>query len=156
MYKTLTKNGQLFAFGLGLLLTLAFLGSVFSGLDTFNGLSKEAQYETGIFDLGIYAVVFLTVLCFLIMFAFGIFQVLTNLKGSMKGLIGFVVLLAIFGVAYSTATLESGPFWDPILANFNVTDGASRFITGAIWTCLFMVGVAVVTFVLSEIRNFFK
>jgi len=69
MYKTLTKNGQLFAFGLGLLLTLAFLGSV-----------------------------------------------LTNLKGSMKGLIGFVVLLAIFGVAYSTATLESGPFWDPILA----------------------------------------
>lgn len=156
MYKTLTKNGQMFAFGLGLLLTIAFLGSVFSGLDTFNGLSKEGQYETGIFDLGIYSVAFLTVLCFLIMFAFGIFQIATNLKGSMKGLIGFAVLLIIFAVAYSTAEIESGPFWDPILKTFKVTDGASKFITGSIWTCLFMIGVAVVTFVASEIRNFFK
>jgi len=156
MYKTLTKNGQLFAFGLGLLLTIAFLGSVFSGLDTFNGLSKEAQYETGIFDLGIYAVTILTGLCFLAMLGFGLFQVATNLKDSLKGLIGFAVLLIIFGIAYSTATIESGPFWDPILKEFEVTDGASKFITGAIWTCLFMIGVAVVTFVLSEIRNFFK
>jgi len=146
----------MFAFGLGLLITIAFLGSVFSGLDTFNGLSKEGQYETGIFDLGIYAVAFLTVLCFLAMLGFGIFQVFSDLKGSMKGLIGFGVLLAIFGIAYSTATIESGPFWDPILKEFEVTDGASKFITGAIWTCLFMIGVAVVTFVLSEIRNFFK
>ena len=74
----------------------------------------------------------------------------------MKGLIGFAVLLIIFGIAYSTATIESGPFWDPILKEFEVTPGASKFITGAIWTCLFMIGVAVVTFVLSEIRNFFK
>ncbi len=156
MYKSLTKNGQMYAFGLGLLITIAFLGSVFSGLDTFNGLSKEGQYETGIFDLGIYAVAFLTVICFLAMFLFGIFQVVTDLKGSMKGLIGFGVLLIIFAIAYSTATIESGPFWDPILKEFEVTDGASKFITGAIWTCLFMIGVAVVTFVLSEIRNFFK
>ena len=156
MYKTLTKNGQLFAFGLGLLLTIAFLGSIFSGLDTFNGLSKEARYETGIFDLGIYAVAILTLICFLAMLFFGAFQVVTNLKDSMKGLIGFAVLLIIFGIAYSTATIESGPFWDPILKEFEVTPGASKFITGAIWTCLFMIGVAVVTFVLSEIRNFFK
>jgi len=156
MYKTLTKNGQLFAFGLGLLLTIAFLGSIFSGLDTFNGLSKEARYETGIFDLGIYAVTFLTFLCFLAMIGFGLFQVVTNLKGSLKGLIGVAVLLVIFGIAYSTATIESGPFWDRLIKEFNVSDGANKFITGAIWTCLFMIGVAVVTFVLSEIRNFFK
>lgn len=156
MYKTLTKNGQMFAFGLGLLLTIAFLGSVFSGLDTFNGLSKEAQYETGIFDLGIYAVALLTLLCFLAMIIFGVIQIFSDLKGSMKGLIGFGVLIIIFAVAYGTATIESGPLWDPLLKNFNVSDGASKFITGAIWTCLFMIGVAVVTFVVSEIRNFFK
>jgi len=156
MYKTLTKNGQMFAFGLGLLLTIAFLGSIFSGLDTFNGLSKEAQYETGIFDLGIYAVTFLTVICFAAMLFFGVFQIFSDLKGSMKGLIGFGVLLAIFGIAYGTASTETGPVWNELFKEFNVSDGASKFITGAIWTCLFMIGVAIVTFVLSEIRNFFK
>ena len=156
MYKTLTRNGQMFAFGLGLLITVAFLASVFSGLDEFNGLSKEGKYETGIFNLGLYAVAALTVLGAAAMLIFGVLQVVTDLKGSMKGLIGFAIMLIIFGIAYSTATVESGPLWDPLLKDFGVSEGASKFITGAIWTCLAMIAIAVVTFVLSEIRNFFK
>jgi len=156
MYKTLTRNGQMFAFGLGLLITVAFLISVFSGIEEFNGMSKEGQYETGIFNFGLYAVVALTILGVAAMFIFGILQIVTDLKGSIKGLAGFGVMLIIFAIAYSTATVESGGFWDPLMEDFGVTDGASKFITGAIWTCLAMIAIAVVTFVLSEIRNFFK
>lgn len=158
MYKTLTKNGQMFAFGLGLLLTLAFLGSIFSGIDAFNAFGEKdpARYDTTIFNLGIYAVIALAVLCAAAMLFFGIYQVATDIKGSMKGLIGFGVLLAIFGIAYSTATVETGGIWDGLYKNFEVSAGNSKFISGAIATCLAMVGIAVVSFVLSEIRNFFK
>lgn len=156
MYKTLTRNGQMFAFGLGLLITVAFLISVFSGIEEFNGMSKEGQYETGIFNLGLYAVAGLTILGVAAMFIFGILQIVTDLKGSIKGLAGFGVMLLIFAIAYSTAEVESGGFWDPLMKDFGVTEGASKFITGAIWTCLAMIAIAVVTFVLSEIRNFFK
>jgi len=41
MYKFLSKNGQLLAFVLGLVITAIFMFSVFSGLDTFNALAED-------------------------------------------------------------------------------------------------------------------
>lgn len=158
MYKTLTKNGQMFAFGLGLLITIAFLGSIFSGIDAFNALGDKdpARYGTGIFNLGLYAVIALTVLCFAAIVVFGIMHTLGDIKGSMKGLLGFGALLLIFGISYATATVETGSFWDELYKNFNVSPGSSKMISAMITTCLAMIGVAILSVVVSLVRNFFK
>ena len=43
MYKFLTKNGQLIAFGLGALITIIFLGVALSGMDEFNSLGFDEK-----------------------------------------------------------------------------------------------------------------
>jgi len=156
MYKLLTKHGQMLAFGLGVLISAIFLISVFSGLEEFNSLGKEAKYETTIFNFGIMAVRALVILTFIMMIAFGLYHVLTNLKGSIKGILGFVALLAIFGISYATATSETSELFTTLFEKFNVTDGNSKFITAAINTGLALCGIAGLSFVISEVRNFFK
>ena len=97
MYKFLTKNGQLIAFGVGALIAVIFLAMAFSGLDEFNSLvSMKKGHESNIFNFGISASIFLIVVCFLLMIVFGVYQVATNFKSSMKGIIGFAVILLIF------------------------------------------------------------
>lgn len=156
MYKFLTRNGQLLAFGLGVLITLVFLVSVIPNLEEFNMATSDAQKETGIFNSGLIAVIFLTILGAVAAIFFGLFQTLTNLKGSVKGLIGVGLLIVVFLVAYAMSTAETGgPIFETI-QEFNITDGQSKFISGALLTTLIMVIGAAGAFVFSEIRNFFK
>ena len=55
MYTFLNKYGQALAFGIGVLIVIIFLASVFSAdaavFDTLQGDNRS--YETGIFDFGI-------------------------------------------------------------------------------------------------------
>lgn len=156
MYKFLTKNGQLLAFGLGVLITILFLGSVIPGLEDFNMLSKEEKPTTNIFNLGIAGAIALAVIAAVAAIVFGILNTVMNLKGSIKGLIGVAVLLVLFFALYAMAAPEtSGPLVSTIEA-FNVTEGQSKFISGAINTSLILAGVAAAAFVISEVRNFFK
>ena len=67
MYKLLTKNGQTFAFGLGVLVTVIFLGSVFSGMSSFQSMSEADRYATTIFNFGLYASIGLTILGVVVM-----------------------------------------------------------------------------------------
>ena len=99
MYKFLTKNGQTLAFGLGILLTVLTLIILFSGLGEFESLSDEQKAQTGIFNFGLQASIALVILGFIAMVGFGLYQVATNIKGSLKGIIGFVLLIVIFLVA---------------------------------------------------------
>ncbi len=158
MYKFLTKNGQTIAFGAGVLISLIFLISVFGGLDEFNayGDKDPARYATTIFDFGLYAAAFLSVICFLIAVVFAIIHIAGNPKGSIKGIIGVGVLLVVAFILYSTSVHEtSGPVATQ-LTKFNVTEGASKFISGAIKLAGLMMAFTGIAFVVSEVRNFFK
>ena len=156
MYKFLTRNGQLIAFGLGVLITLVFLISVIPNLEEFNLMSKDAQKQTNIFNSGLAAVIFLTVVGFAAAVFFGLYQTATNLKGSTKGLIGVGILVLVFLIAYMTASPETGgPIFETI-QKFNVTDGQSKFISAGLTTTLILVAGAAGAFLFSEIRNFFK
>lgn len=156
MYKFLTKNGQLLAFGLGVLITILFLINVIPGLEEFNMLSKEEKPTTNIFNLGLAGAIALAVIAAVAAVLFGVINTITNFKGSIKGLIGVGILLVVFFVLYSMATPEtSGPLVST-LEEFNVTEGQSKFISGAINTSLILAGVAAAAFVISEVRNFFK
>ena len=157
MYQFLAKNGQTFAFGLGIVLTAIFLISALGGLEQFNMLGKEEQYGTTIFDIGFYAVIVLTILCFAAAVIFGLGQMISNPKSALKGIVGIAALAAIFFIIYSS--VDPGADSAGVLKeveNFSVSDGASKFISGALITTIVLSLLALATFVVFEVINLFK
>ena len=161
MYKFLSKNGQTLAFLLGVVIVAIFMGSILSGLDAWNPTSDN-KYDTGIFDFGLTTARLLVYVAAAGMVIFGLWQVLTNIKGSLKGIIGVAILLGIFFIAFNSASGEPDAFVKGAVENFEGSQGVDltannlKFISGGISTVVILAGVAAAAFVLSEIRNFFK
>ncbi|WP_136458899.1 hypothetical protein [Neolewinella litorea] len=168
MYSFLNKYGQALAFGIGVLITIIFLASIFSADDTtlemLQANDKTAEtYETDIFNFGISISVILTALAFIVALIFGVIQMASNPKGSLKGIAGLVGLLLILFIGYSMA---SGEVTDPEIANAiekfetsqeaDLTPGNLKFISGSILTALVMIGLAILTLIVFGIRGIFK
>ena len=159
MYKFLVNHGQQLAFGVGILVTILFLGVAYSGLDAFSALPEEEQASTSIFDVGLKGALVLTVVAAAAMVLFGLWHIFGNFKNSVKGLIGVALLIVIFIVAYSTA---SGTPEAPAIADAankvqgGISEGQMKFIGGSITTAVVLTAVAALAFVFSELRNFFK
>ncbi|MEL7120614.1 MAG: hypothetical protein AAFO07_14270 [Bacteroidota bacterium] len=157
MYNFLVRNGQAVAFLLGVAITVIFLISVVSGISAFNMLPEDQQDQTSIFDVGLYGAIVLVIVAAIGMLVFGLFQIATNLKGSVKGLIGLAVLVIIFIVAYTSANgVPEGAVAAAADKAGGLSPGNLKFIGGAITTTLILIGIAALAFVFSEIRNFFK
>ncbi len=156
MYKFLTKNGQTISFMVGLAITVIFLIIVFGGMDEFNMLDEKVQNESNLFNFGINASVALIVVCAIGMIAFIILNVVTNLKGNIKLLIGLGVMAIIFFAMSAGADYETtGPISEG-LKKYAVTDGQNGFIVGGIWTAVILSVGAFASFIVLEILNFFK
>jgi len=170
MYAFLNKYGQALAFGIGVLVTLIFLGSIFSMpeeqmtmlLDENAGVEK---YETSAFDFGLYGSVILTVIAFIIAVVFGIGQLASDPKGSIKGLIGLAVLLVICFVSYSVANNDLGQESAEIqraVEKFNTDQGADfdggtlKLVSGSIIASLVLIGISILTLIVFGIRSIFK
>ena len=154
MYNYLARNGQLLAFGLGVVLTAVFLISVFSGLGEFSALAEENRGTTNIFNIGLYASVGLVIIGVLAMLGFSILNVASDFKGSLKGIAGLAAILVVFMIGRSMGS-DDTPIMGAI-EEFKVSEGASATITGAMVTAGVLAAVAALTFAFSEIRNFFK
>jgi len=149
------------AFGLGVLITVIFLISVVSNMGEFTAMAEEKQVETSIFDVGLYGAIALTIIAAVAMVVFGLFQVITSFKSSMKGILGFVALLVVFFVSYSMTETDVTPYIQGAIDKFEqggavFTDENLKFISGGISTTLVLVVVAAAAFVISEITNLFK
>lgn len=170
MYAFLNKYGQLLAFGIGVLITIIFLGGIFSAPDTtFETLASESageeKYETNIFNFGMYAAGLLVVVAVAAALIFGIMQFAGNPKGSIKGLAGLAVLAIIVFVGYSSANgdiaSESAEIQNAI-AKFEdsnettFTGGNLKFISGSILAAMVMIGLSILTLVVFGIRSIFK
>ncbi len=156
MYQFLNKYGQVAAFGLGLLIIILFFGSVMAGVDEFNGLSKDAQLQSGIFDLGLRAAMFLTILCAAGIVIFGVYYIAKHPKQSMQGIIQALVLVAIFVVAYMMSSPAESGVMATLAERFELTAGQEKFVSGGLTTALVLFGGAAVAFIVSEVRNLFK
>ncbi len=157
MYKFLTKNGQTISFLVGLLITVVFLALVFGGLENFNALGEEEARESNLFNFGINAAVGLIIICAIGMIAFIFINVITNLKGNLKLLIGLVVIFALFFIMFGGATFEAeGTLLGDLLRDKNISSGQNGFIVGGIWTAVILTLLAFASFIVLEIVNFFK
>jgi len=108
MYNFLTKNGQTMAFGLGALIVLAFYGIAMGGgeMEQFSqwdmdGVKDKARYDMGLFDFGLMVTVALIAIAAVLMVAFGGFQAITNIKGSLGAIAGLAIIGIIFAAGYS-------------------------------------------------------
>ena len=156
MYTFLTRNGQTIAFLVGLLIVVAAIVTIVSGVGDWELIADDdpSRYDTTIFNLGMYAAIGLVIVCFIAAVLFGLLQLASDPKGAMKGIIGLAVIVGVFFVVYSSAD-PSVPM-DGLLTEFGVSDGASKMISGAMWTALGLAVLAVLALAISEILNFFR
>lgn len=155
MYKVLTKYGQTAAFLLGVVVIAIFLISVFSGVSEFNMMSEEQQKESSIFDIGLYLAILLTIIAGIVAIIAGIFHTASDVRGSIKGIVGMVAIVIIFFIAYSTYSGDPA-YLSETLREFEVSDGQSAIITGAILTAIGLAIIATLAFAISELLNFFR
>lgn len=156
MYKFLSKNGQTVGFLLGFAFVAIYLIMVTTGLGDFDSLPREEQFKTGIFNFGLMSAMVLSVLALVLAVAFGLFQFISNPKGSIKVL----AVLALIAIIYFIFRgMGAGDFASPIgptLEKFQITEGVSSYISGAIGTAVALAVLAVIALAISEIINFFK
>lgn len=156
MYQFLSKYGQLCAFGLGLLISVIYFTQVFTGLDGFNALSKEAQLGTGIFNFGLSASIGLAVLCVLTIASFGLLYFFRNPSKAIRGILPFLLIgvLAVILFMFSQAE-QSGPMME-LAQRFELTPNVEKFISAGLWTSLIMFGAAILFLAAMEVRNLFN
>lgn len=167
MYQLLAKKGQLFAIGLGVSVVALYLITVLSGLssagysvsdDLVTVLKSNTGETFDFFDLGLKITIALIGIAVIVALLFGLYQLLTNLKGSLTGLIGIAVIIGLFFALYSTANtdLEQGNAIVEKLHKFNITENISKIIEGSLKTTIIMAVIAVASMFLLEIYNMFK
>lgn len=156
MYSLLARKGQLFAFLLGAVVIVIFLIMVLSGLSTFNAQSEADQMQTTIFNFGLMSSIVLGILCAVIALLFGVYHLLTNLKGSMTFLIYFGAIIAVFLIGYVMYNSDASAAIQSTIKEFNISDGVSRFISASLLTSIVLSIVAFASFIVFEIINLFK
>ena len=156
MYQFLTKYGTMAAFGLGLVITVLFLLIAMSGLEGFNALPDEEEGTTTIFNFGLYAVIALIIICVIASIGFGIWFLATHPKQAVRFGIGFGILLVLFFVLYSVSSSDMTPKMMERAAEYGVNETSSKLISGGLLTVIILAGIAVLSFVVSEVMNLFK
>ena len=109
MYNFLSKNGQMLAFGLGVVFIIIFLMMVVPNVGdlNFETMTDQEKYDTTLFNFGIGAAGWLARLCGLAILGFGIYHIVSNPKGAMKGIIGVLLLAGLAFMLYSMASGEA-------------------------------------------------
>ncbi|MBK8703698.1 MAG: hypothetical protein IPN33_08730 [Saprospiraceae bacterium] len=156
MYKYLSKNGQLIAFGTGAFLVILFVISWLSGYSELQAMPEEEQVKTGIFDIGLLGSFFLFLVAVVASAGFGLTQIASNFKSSIRGLLGVLALVVLFVVAYVTSTPDSHAIVAAAADKMNVSDSTQKLIGAGLTTMVVIAVTTLVAFVYGEIRNFFK
>lgn len=164
MYNYLIRNGVLVGFLLAVLAIIISVIPIFGGLDAFEAVPEKQQpfsEEGGIFNMGITVTRLLLYLAVGLMVILGIFGIFKDFKSSMKGVIGFVILLVFFGILYAMASADvSGTALEATVNNpeYGVHDSPDTFrlISGSITGTIILLGLAFAAIVIMEIWNFFK
>jgi hypothetical protein len=98
----------------------------------------------------------LTIIAFIVAVAAGLFQSISNPRGSLIGIAGLAVILIIFAIGYNGMGSDPGWMQDGPLREFEVSESQSKIINGGMTTVAGMGLIAILAFIGSEIRNFFK
>jgi len=165
MYTLLAKKGQLFSIILGVVVIAIYFISVFTGLnssgytvsDDLNQIMKNnPDQEFSFFNAGLMITLILVVVAAVIALLFGIWQLVSTPKNSIKAIVFVGAILAVFFAMYTMADSDlDGPI-SLTLQKFNVGEQVSRLISGGLWSSIILAVLALGSMVVFEVYNLFK
>jgi hypothetical protein len=158
MYQLLSRNGQAFGFLLGAVVTGIFLLIMALGWSDFSALGESPErYNSPLFDFGLFISIAMAILGFILIAVFGVFQMASNPKAALRGVLGTGAIVAAFFLAYATSSTEMpGPIVKAIEGIGGLSETAYKLVGGGITTALILVVFAFVAIIVLEIVNFFK
>ena len=164
MYKLLNKHGQALASGLGVLVIAIFFISVIIGHNSagydmgtdLNAMGPEVKRSINFFDPGLKITMGLVVVGALAWAIFGIYNLISSPKDSMKFIIGFGVVLVLFIIYYNTSESETTGRVYFLIQREGISETISKLISGGLKITLTLAVLAAAFMVVSAIRNFFK
>lgn len=159
MYKFLTKNGPMFAFLGAAVFILISVIPVFSGLSAFSAIETKQQAfapEGDIFYPGLYITAILLGLAVVLAVLLGLFNVFSNPKAAIKGLISFGAIAVLFFIFYSMADSGGSASLMNTIQTFAVSEPIVKIIDGGIFLTLIMTVGSAVLIAVMEVLNFFK
>lgn len=161
MYNFLSKNGQLVAFLLGVVLVVIFLAIAVPGAGDyyFDSMDDAEIFGVDVFNFGILAAIVLSLICAAGIVLFGLYQVASNPKGSVKGILGVLAIVALMFLFYTMAADSADHDTIKGAIEKYETSAEGRFISGgnlkwigsAIRMGLLMAGLAFVALVVMPI-----
>lgn len=156
------KYGNLIALLFAVLAIIKFaidftLGLHAKGLDVGTDL-VPIKNEVNFFNFTLYLAIYLIFFAIIIWLLVEAFNLFTNLKGSYKFLISFVVVVIVYFIFYSSANANEGGRMAELMADpvYNLTPTVSKHISAGLWTTVVMFVLSIVAFVGSEIIGMFK
>ncbi|RMF02705.1 MAG: hypothetical protein D6772_03160 [Bacteroidetes bacterium] len=164
MYNFLNKHGQLAAFLLGVVLVIIFLAIAIPGASGVNfDQMDDAEIYTGanMFNFGITVAAALTILCAAGMLIFGLVQVISNPKGSLKGIIGVAAIVLLFFIFQGmSADTPDHPTIAKAIEKYEsssegrqITGDNLKFIGAAIRMGVLMIGAAFLALIIMPILS---
>ena len=161
MYNFLSKNGQLVAFLLGVVLVVIFLAIAVPGAGDyyFDSMDDAEIFGVNVFNFGILAAIALSVICAAGILLFGLFHVASNPKGSIKGILGVLVIAALMFLFYTMASGSADHYTiKGAIENYEtsaegrfISEGNLKWIGSAIRMGLLMAGLAFAALVIMQI-----
>lgn len=166
LFSFLTSKGQLIALLFAVALIAIVFMSIFGGLgsagyDTSTDLvpilqDEESTQDFGFFGAAVAIPVWLIRIAAVLLLVFFIRSIVQDPKGSMKMIIGLIVVGVIFFALYSMSDAESTGRVSELAQEFDVSDNVSKMISGGLKTTVGLAIVSAVLMVVMELWNLFK
>ncbi|MBT8233927.1 MAG: hypothetical protein HKO66_05990 [Saprospiraceae bacterium] len=166
LFTFLNNKGQLGALILAVLCIIIVMGSIFAGLGSANYevgtdlvqilKDKESTQTFEFFNAAIIIPVILIGLAAFAMLSFGVKDVVSDPKGSIKLLAGVGVLVILFFIFQSMSDAHVTGKAAELVAKDNLADGTVKRIGGGIMTTVLLIGLAIAAAVVGGIANLFK
>jgi len=153
MYNFLSKNGQLIAFIVGVILVIAFWVSAFAGINSFSGTpTEEDLFGSTAFDVGLVGARILAIIAFILMLIFIVRSVIMNPKASLPLIIAALAIVVLFfifkGMDAGTVTRS--------MEKYRVSAAEGGIVSGGLWVAILMFFGAWIVLILSELRGIFR
>jgi len=165
LYNLFTTKGQLIALVLALVVIAISVLGIFGGLSSGGydvGTDLNAVLKGGggngfnFFNSAILLPGILIGIATFLWIGFTVFQVLTDIKGSSKIVIAFLIIAVMFFVFKAMNDSETTGKLAALIQKNGISEGVSTSISGGIWTTLVLTILAAVLMIVMEVLNMFK
>ena len=156
MYNFLVRRGTTIAFVVGFLISVIILILNFSGAKGILADDFETLYGVSQFTTTSAIGVFLVAAAIIIMIIGGAYGLIVNPKSALKFLIGFGVLAVLCLILYFGMGDNNTNEVRNLMEEEGISSTISKMINAGIFSTLALLGIALVTMILGELRNAFK